>query len=29
MSAVPGLRARIELLPMNVEPHFNDAHDPV
>jgi cation diffusion facilitator family transporter len=29
MSAVPGLRARIELLPMGVEPHFNDAHDPI
>ncbi len=27
MSAVPGLRATIQLLPMNVEAHFNDPHD--
>jgi cation diffusion facilitator family transporter len=28
MSAVPGLRATIELLPMDVEAHFDDAQDP-
>jgi cation diffusion facilitator family transporter len=27
MSAVPGLRATIQLLPMDVEAHFDDAHD--
>lgn len=27
MSAVPGLRATIQLLPMNVEAHFNDPQD--
>jgi cation diffusion facilitator family transporter len=27
MSEVRGLRASIQLLPMNVESHFNDAHD--
>ena len=27
MSAVPGLRATIQLLPSNVEAHFNDAND--
>ena len=27
MSAVPGLRARIELLPIGVETHFADAED--
>ena len=27
MSAVPGLRASIQLLPMDVEAHFDDAHD--
>ena len=25
MSAVPGLRATIQLLPMDVEAHFDDA----
>lgn len=29
MSAVPGLRATIQLLPMNVEAHFNDHKDPL
>jgi cation diffusion facilitator family transporter len=29
MSAVPGLRATIQLLPLDVEAHFNDAMDPV
>jgi cation diffusion facilitator family transporter len=29
MSAVPGLRATIQLLPMDVEAHFNDPEDPV
>jgi cation diffusion facilitator family transporter len=29
MSAVPGLRASIQLLPMDVEAHFNDARDPL
>ena len=29
MSAVPGLRASIQLLPMDVEAHFNDAEDPL
>ncbi len=29
MSAVPGLRATIELLPSDVEAHFNDARDPL
>ncbi|MCK6425634.1 MAG: cation diffusion facilitator family transporter [Burkholderiaceae bacterium] len=29
MSAVPGLRATIQLLPMDVETHFNDVHDPL
>jgi cation diffusion facilitator family transporter len=28
MSAVPGLRARIELLPWDVEAHFNDLEEP-
>jgi cation diffusion facilitator family transporter len=28
MSAVPGLRATIQLLPMDVEAHFDDPHDP-
>lgn len=28
MSEVPGLRASIQLLPMNVEAHFDDAADP-
>jgi hypothetical protein len=27
MSEVPGLRASIQLLPMNVEAHFDDASD--
>jgi divalent metal cation (Fe/Co/Zn/Cd) transporter len=27
MSAVPGLRASIQLLPMDVEAHFDDARD--
>jgi cation diffusion facilitator family transporter len=27
MSTVPGLRATIQLLPSNVEAHFNDTHD--
>ena len=27
MSAVPGLRATIQLLPMNVEPHFEDQQE--
>lgn len=27
MSAVPGLRATIQLLPMNVESHFDDVKD--
>jgi cation diffusion facilitator family transporter len=27
MSAVPGLRATIQLLPSDVEAHFDDAHD--
>jgi divalent metal cation (Fe/Co/Zn/Cd) transporter len=27
MSAVPGLRATIQLLPMDVEAHFNDPQD--
>ena len=27
MSAVPGLRASIQLLPMDVEAHFDDPHD--
>jgi hypothetical protein len=27
MSEVPGLRATIELLPSDVEAHFNDARD--
>ena len=27
MSAVPGLRATIQLLPMDVEAHFDDAKD--
>ena len=27
MSAVPGLRATIQLLPMDVEAHFNDPKD--
>jgi hypothetical protein len=27
MSAVPGLRATIQLLPMDVEAHFGDAED--
>ena len=27
MSAVPGLRATIQLLPRGVEAHFDDAHD--
>ena len=29
MAAVPGLRASIQLLPMDAEAHFNDAHDPL
>jgi len=29
MSAVPGLRASIQLLPMNVEPHFDEPGDPL
>jgi cation diffusion facilitator family transporter len=29
MSAVPGLRATIQLLPMDVEAHFGDAKDPM
>ena len=29
MSAVPGLRATIQLLPMGVEAHFNDRKDPL
>ena len=29
MSDVPGLRASIQLLPMNVEAHFNDVKDPL
>lgn len=29
MSAVPGLRATIQLLPMDVEAHFNDEKDPI
>ena len=29
MSAVPGLRATIQLLPMDVEAHFNDPGDPL
>jgi len=29
MSAVPGLRATIQLLPMDVEAHFNDRKDPL
>jgi len=29
MSAVPGLRASIQLLPMDVEAHFDDAKDPL
>ncbi len=29
MSAVPGLRATIQLLPLDVEAHFGDAQDPL
>ena len=29
MSAVPGLRATIQLLPMDVEAHFGDDGDPL
>jgi cation diffusion facilitator family transporter len=29
MSAVPGLRATIQLLPMDVEAHFGDTRDPI
>lgn len=29
MSAVPGLRATIQLLPLDVEAHFDDARDPL
>jgi hypothetical protein len=29
MSAVPGLRATIQLLPMDVEAHFTDEGDPL
>ncbi|CAD5374318.1 Cation diffusion facilitator family transporter [Rubrivivax sp. A210] len=29
MSAVPGLRATIQLLPLDVEAHFNDVEDPI
>jgi cation diffusion facilitator family transporter len=29
MSAVPGLRATIQLLPMDVEAHFDDTRDPL
>jgi hypothetical protein len=28
MGAVPGLRATIQLLPLDVEAHFDDAKDP-
>jgi divalent metal cation (Fe/Co/Zn/Cd) transporter len=28
MGAVPGLRATIQLLPLDVEAHFDDARDP-
>jgi hypothetical protein len=29
MAAVPGLRASIQLLPNDVEAHFDDARDPL
>jgi hypothetical protein len=29
MSAVPGLRASIQLLPTDVEAHFDDVKDPL
>ncbi len=29
MSAVPGLRATIQLLPLDVEAHFGDSKDPL
>jgi divalent metal cation (Fe/Co/Zn/Cd) transporter len=29
MAAVPGLRATIQLLPMDVEAHFDDQKDPL
>jgi divalent metal cation (Fe/Co/Zn/Cd) transporter len=29
MSAVPGLRATIQLLPLDVEAHFEDEKDPL
>jgi hypothetical protein len=29
MSAAPGLRATIQLLPMDVEAHFGDIDDPL
>jgi len=29
MSAVPGLRATIQLLPLDVEAHFADSQDPL
>ena len=29
MAAVPGLRATIQLLPLDVEAHFGDAADPL
>jgi hypothetical protein len=29
MAAVPGLRATIQLLPMDVEAHFDDQRDPL
>jgi len=29
MAAVPGLRATIQLLPMDVEAHFGDMRDPL
>ena len=29
MSEVPGLRASIQLLPIDVEAHFDDADDPL
>ena len=29
MAAVPGLRATIQLLPMDVEAHFDDPKDPL
>jgi hypothetical protein len=29
MAAVPGLRATIQLLPLDVEAHFDDPRDPL